>query len=133
MKVAISVKDNNLTFFTNAGHTPYFAVYNIKGSGMFKSFELEEVRKNPRTDLTPEEQKEGHQCSHDENANQEAHIKEHNKLGEVIQDCNFLVTKKACKNTANAITKYGVSIKKYNGEIETAPIVLNRVAGELNN
>ena len=37
MKVAIPVKDDSLTFFGNAGHTPYFAVYAVKGAGMFKA------------------------------------------------------------------------------------------------
>ena len=40
MKIAIPVKDENLTFFSNAGHTPKFAVYELSGTGMFKSFKL---------------------------------------------------------------------------------------------
>lgn len=37
MKVAVPVKDNNLSFLGNAGHTPYFAVYTIKVSIIYYS------------------------------------------------------------------------------------------------
>ena len=33
MKIAIPVKDENLTFFSNAGHTPKFAIYELTGTG----------------------------------------------------------------------------------------------------
>ena len=130
MKVAIPVKDTHLSFFGNAGHTPYFAVYTIKGGGMFKSFELEEVRPNPRTDLDAhKDEDESHHCSHDHD--DEAHVKEHFKMGEVLQDCDFLVAKRACKNTAKAMANYGVAIKKYNGLPDKADVVLNAVSAEL--
>ena len=48
MKIAIPVKDENLAFFPNAGHTPKFAVYTMAGSGMFRSFNLDNVKNNPR-------------------------------------------------------------------------------------
>lgn len=128
MKVAIPVKDTHLSFFDNAGHTPYFAVYTIKGGGMFKSFDLEEVRPNPRTDLDHGEEE--HHCSHDhEDA---AHVNEHFKMAEAIQDCDFLITKRACKNTVKAMENYGVSIKKYNGLPDKADTVLNTVSSQLN-
>jgi len=130
MKVAVPVKDSNLSFFANAGHTPYFAVYTIKGGGMFKSFELEEVRPNPRTDLDHEHEDEGHQCAHDHE--DEAHVQEHFKMGEILKDCDFLVTKSACKNTAKAMAEYGVSIKKYNGVPDKADAVLSAVSSQLN-
>ncbi len=130
MKVAVPVKDANLLFFANAGHTPYFAVYTIKGGGMFKSFELEEVRPNPRTDLGHEHEDECHQCSHDHE--DEAHVQEHVKMGEVLKDCDFLVTKSACKNTAKAMADFGVSIKKYNGLPDKANVVLSAVSSQLN-
>lgn len=130
MKVAVSVKDSNLGFFQNAGHTPYFAVYAIKGGGMFKSFELEEVRPNPRNDLDHEhEEGEHHTCSHDHE--DEAHVKEHFKMGEALKDCDYLVTKSACKNTAKAMSNYGIKIQKYKGAPMQAAAVLNAVASEL--
>ncbi len=129
MKVAVPVHDNTLRFFGNAGHTPYFAVYTIKGGGMFKSFDLEDIRANPRTDLDHEHEDEDHHCSHGHD--DEAHVKEHFKMGEVIEDCEFLVAKRACKNTAAAMANHGVKIKKYNGEPAKADAVLNSVSAQL--
>jgi predicted Fe-Mo cluster-binding NifX family protein len=129
MKVAVPVKDTNLSFFGNAGHTPYFAVYTIKGGGMFKSFDLEDVRPNPRNDLDHEHEDEGHQCSHSHE--DEAHVQEHFKMGEVLKDCDFLVTKSACKNTAKAMENYGVSIKKYKGSSDKSDAVLRDISSEL--
>jgi len=130
MKVAIPVKDDSLTFFANAGHTPFFAVYNIKGAGMFKSFELEAVRPNPRTDIDlDDDHAEGHLCEHDDG--DEEHAKAHYVMGEAISDCDFIVVKMACKNTAAAFTKQGIKIKKYSGETEKANIVLSKVSAHL--
>lgn len=129
MKVAVPVKDTNLSFFSNAGHTPYFAVYTVKGGGMFKAFELEEVRPNPRTDLDHGHEVEGHHCSHGHE--DEAHVQEHFKMGEVLKDCDYLITKSACKNTAKAMANYGVAIKKYKGLPNKAGAVLSAVSAEL--
>ncbi|HHD75115.1 MAG TPA: hypothetical protein ENL00_04785, partial [Nitratifractor sp.] len=79
MKIAIPVKDESLTFFGNAGHTPKFAVYEMIGGGMFRSFKLENVVDNPRDDLDHEHEDEEHHCEHDHN--DAAHIAEHNKMG----------------------------------------------------
>lgn len=130
MKVAIPVKDDTLTFFGNAGHTPYFAVYTVKGAGMFRAFELEGLRENPRTDLDHEHEDEGHQCSHDDN--DEAHVQEHFKMGEALEDCDFLVVSRACKNTAAAMAEYGVHLRKYSGEpAAKADAVLRSVSSQL--
>jgi predicted Fe-Mo cluster-binding NifX family protein len=129
MKVAVPVKDQALHFFGNAGHTPFFAVYTVKGAGMFRAFELEEVRENPRTDLDHEHEDEHHQCDHDDN--DEAHVQEHFKMGKVLEDCDFLVVKRACKNTAAAMAEYGVHIRKYGGEPAKADAVLRSVASQL--
>ena len=129
MKVAVPVKDKSLNFFGNAGHTPYFAVYNVKGGGMFKSFELEDIRQNPRTDLDHEHEEEDHHCSHDHA--DEAHVQEHFTMGKVLEDCDFLIVKRACKNTAAAMANYGVVIKKYNGDPNKADVVLNAVSSQL--
>ena len=129
MKVAVPVRDESLQFFGNAGHTPYFAVYTVKGAGMFRAFEFEGLRKNPRTDLDHEHEDEDHHCDHDDN--DEAHIKEHFKMGEALEDCDFLVVKRACKNTAAAMAEYGVRLKKYNGESAKADAVLRSVSAQL--
>jgi len=129
MKVAVPVRDDTLTFFGNAGHTPYFAVYTVKGGGMFKSFEFDALRANPRTDLDHSHDDEGHHCHHDHN--DEAHVKEHLKMGDTLQDCNFIVVKKACKNTAKAMEAQGVSIKKYSGDATDALAILRGVAAQL--
>jgi predicted Fe-Mo cluster-binding NifX family protein len=127
MKIAVPVKDKNLQFFGNAGHTPYFAVFTLKGSGMFRSFELEEVRGNPRTDLDDHEE-EGHHCSHDEN--DEAHVREHLKMGDALDDCDYMVVRRACKNTAKAMAEHGIKIKKYNGKGIEAKQVLQELSAE---
>jgi len=129
MKVAIPVKDDTLNFFGNAGHTPYFAVYTINGAGMFKAFKFVELRANPRTDLDHEHDDEDHNCSHGHD--DEAHVKEHLKMGEVLDDCDFIVVKRACKNTAAAMTNYGVSIKKYSGDATKADAILSGVSAQL--
>lgn len=128
MKVAVPVKDQTLSFFGNAGHTPFFAVYTIKGAGMFRAFELEELRPNPRTDLDHEHDDEAHECSHGHD--DDAHVKEHFKMGETLEDCDFLVVKRACKNTAAAMANYGVAIKKYSGEPAVAEAVLRSVSAQ---
>jgi predicted Fe-Mo cluster-binding NifX family protein len=113
MKIAVPVKDESLTFFGNAGHTPSFAIFEMIGSGMFRSFKLEEIRKNPRTDLDDHDDEEHHQCSH--GADDLEHVAQHFKMGEVLEDCDYLVVKRACKNTANAMKNYAVKILKYDG------------------
>jgi len=129
MKVAVPVKDNSMQFFTNAGHTPFFAVYTVKGAGMFRAFELEGLRPNPRTDLDHDHEDEHHQCAHDDN--DEAHAKAHLVMGHALEDCDFIVVQRACKNTAAAFTEYGVHIKKYSGEPAKAEAVLRSVSAQL--
>ena len=126
MKIAVPVRNTHLQFFGNAGHTPYFGVFELKGSGMFRSFVLEEVRKNPRTDLHDHE--EGHHCSHDDE--DEAHIKEHQKMGDTLNDCDYLVVKSACKNTAKSMTEHNIKIKKYNGQGIEAKQILQELSTE---
>ena len=114
MKIAIPVKDENLTFFSNAGHTPKFAIYELSGTGMFKSFKLNSVIANPRTDIDHDHAEEDHECNHGHD--DEEHIAEHNKMGVALKDCNYIVVRKACKNTANSFTSQGIKLVKYNGE-----------------
>ncbi len=129
MKVAIPVKDDTLTFFGNAGHSPFFAVYSMKGSGMFKSFTFEELRANPRTDIDPEHDEGDHHCSHDHH--DEAHEKEHYDMAKVLEDCNYLIAARACKNTAAAMANYGITIKKYTGDATKAESIISGVSSQL--
>ncbi len=132
MKIAVPVKDKTLTMFNNAGHTPYFAVFTVKGGGMFKAFELQDLRPNPRTDLEEEaheEEEEGHTCSHDHD--DEAHVQEHMKMGKALEDCDYLVVKRGCKNTARAMAEHGVGIKKYNGTQAVAGAILSEISAQL--
>jgi len=127
MIIAIAVKDESLTLFGNAGHTPKFAIYEMSGSGMFKSFKLKEIRDNPRTDLDHDED-EHHQCGHD--ANDQEHINQHNKMGVALDGCNYIVVQKACKNTANSMKAKGISIVKYAGDATKADAVLREIASK---
>ncbi|MFT7880742.1 MAG: hypothetical protein ABXS91_10160 [Sulfurimonas sp.] len=128
MKIAVPVKDKNLQFFGNAGHTPYFAVFKLKGSGMFRSFDLEDVRKNPRDDLDAQDHNEDHHCAHD--ADDEAHVKEHLKMGDALGDCDYMVVRRACKNTARSMTEHDIKIKKYNGQGIEAKQILQELSQE---
>lgn len=126
MKIAIPVKDENLTFFGNAGHTPKFAIFDMVGSGMFKSFKLDIVKNNPRTDLDHEDEE--HQCRHD--GDDAAHIAEHNKMGEVLDECDYIVVSKACKNTANTMNEHGVKIIKYTGKALQGDAILREISSQ---
>ncbi len=114
MKIAIPVKDEKLTFFSNAGHTPKFAIYDLSGTGMFRSFNLNSVINNPRSDLDHDHPEEEHACDHSHD--DEEHIAQHNKMGVALNGCDYIVVKKACKNTAKSFTSQGIKIVKYNGE-----------------
>lgn len=126
MKIAVPVKDKNLQFFGNAGHTPYFAVFALKGGGMFRSFEFEEVRENPRTDLGHHD--EDHHCSHDEE--DEAHVRQHLKMGDTLDDCDYMVVRRACKNTVKAMAEHAIKIQKYNGKGIEAKQILQELSVE---
>lgn len=130
MKIAIPVKDDTLTFFGNAGHTPKFAIFEVSGGGMFRSFKLDEIRDNPRTDLDEHEhdEDEGHQCSH--GADDEEHVAQHFKMGEVLEDCDYLVVKRACKNTANAMKNYAVKLVKYDGISPKSDAILRELSSK---
>lgn len=128
MKIAIPVKDETLTFFPNAGHTPKFAVFTMAGSGMFRSFNLEEVKNNPRNDIDHSHPEEEHDCDHDHN--DADHIEQHNKMGRVLTDCDYIVVKKACKNTANSFTSQGIKLIKYNGESFESNAILREVSAK---
>jgi predicted Fe-Mo cluster-binding NifX family protein len=126
MKIAVSVQGKDLTFFGNAGHTPAFAIFEVNGTGMFRSFKLSEIRNNPRDDLDHEHADEDHQCSHDHDDAE--HIAQHAKMGHVLEDCDYLVTKRACKNTALAMKNHGIKIVKYDGTATKSDTVLKEIS-----
>jgi predicted Fe-Mo cluster-binding NifX family protein len=126
MKIAIPVKDESLTFFGNAGHTPKFAIFSMNGSGMFRSFTLDEIKNNPRTDIDHDHADEDHQCSHDHDDAE--HIAQHNKMGVVLDECDYIVVSRACKNTANTMNDHNVKIVKYTGISKNANDILRESA-----
>lgn len=128
MKIAIPVKDENLSFFPNAGHTPKFAVYTMSGSGMFKSFNLDEIKQNPRSDIDHSNPEEEHACDHSHDDAE--HIEQHNKMGRVLKECNYIVVKKACKNTAKSFTSEGIKLVKYNGDSFESTKILNELSSK---
>lgn len=128
MKIAIPVKDENLNFFPNAGHTPKFAVFTMTGTGMFKSFKLDEIKQNPRTDIDHSNPEEHHACNHSHD--DEDHIEQHNKMGRGITECDYIVVKKACKNTAKSFVSEGIKLIKYNGESLEATKILNELSSK---
>lgn len=128
MKIAIPVRDENLVFFPNAGHTPKFAVFSVSGSSMFKSFKLEEVKNNPRSDIDHDHPEEEHACEHDHDDLE--HIEQHNKMGRALKECSYVVVKSACKNTAKSFTNEGIKVVKYNGESFLADDILKEVSSK---
>ncbi|WP_417333493.1 NifB/NifX family molybdenum-iron cluster-binding protein [Halarcobacter sp.] len=128
MKIAIPVKDENLSFFPNAGHTPKFAVYTMSGSGMFKSFNLDEIKQNPRSDIDHSNPEEDHACDHSHDDAE--HIEQHNKMGRALKECNYIVVKKACKNTAKSFTSEGIKLVKYNGDSFESTKILNELSSK---
>lgn len=128
MKIAIPVKDENLIFFPNAGHTPKFAIYTLNGSGMFKSFTLENIIQNPRTDIDHNDAHEEHECHHSHD--DEEHIAQHNKMGTALSDCAYIVVQKACKNTAHSFTSAGLKLVKYNGNAQEVGKILQETSSQ---
>lgn len=124
MKIAIGVKDDSLTFFGNAGHTPKFAIFDMNGTGMFRSFKLESIKNNPRTDIDHNDEE--HSCAHD--GDDAEHIAQHNKMGVVLDECDYIVVTRACKNTAKSMNEHGVKIVKYSGDAAKADAVLREVS-----
>ncbi len=128
MKIAVPVIDQTLKIAKNAGHTPYFAVFTV-GGGMFKTITLEDLRANPKMaghEISEEEHSGKHVCDHDEDDIE--HIKSHDTMAEAIKDCDYLMIKSACKNTANSMKEFGVKIKKYNGEKTNAKEALGEIS-----
>jgi predicted Fe-Mo cluster-binding NifX family protein len=129
MKIALPVENEYKKLFGNAGHTPMFAIYTLSGGGMFRSFTFDELRKNPRTDLDHHDHDdEHHTCDHDDG--DEEHIRQHDVMAEALEDCDYLVVKRACKNTARSMTNLGVKLVKYSGEAHEADTVLKELSAQ---
>ena len=67
MKVAVPVKDDTLQFFGNAGHTPYFAVYTVKGAGIvITSYSIHYTKlydhRRPPQGTAPRQQRKQERC-----------------------------------------------------------------------
>jgi len=122
--IAMNIHHKNLQFFGNAGHTPKFAIFNMNGTGMFRSFKSDTIKNNPRTDI--DDNDEDHSCAHD--GNDAEHIAQHNKMGVVLDECDYIVVTRACKNTANTMNEHGVKIVKYSGDASQADAVLREVS-----
>ncbi|MCI5969460.1 NifB/NifX family molybdenum-iron cluster-binding protein [Helicobacter sp.] len=126
MKIAIPVFDESLKVFNNTGHTPFFAIFEQSGNGMFKKIDYIELRKNPRGD---ENANRG--CAHkDEQMSEEeqiAHKNEHNVLGEIIHDCAVVLVKKACQNTAKVFNERGIKVCKMDRNCQSAKDALKYI------
>ncbi len=116
MKIAVPVHDESLKIFRNAGHTPYFAVFTIQGSGMFRTANLEGLRENPRVNLEAEagchHEHTGQECDEEKRA----HKEEHRVMAEILHDCDHLVVAKACKNTKQVLEEAGISVSAIQGQ-----------------
>ncbi len=51
-------------------------------------------------------------------------------MGKALKDCNYIVVKKACKNTALSFTSEGIKVVKYNGESFEAAKILNEISSK---
>lgn len=120
MKIAVCVRDDNLEVFENAGHTPFFAIFEPRGNGAFRSFELVDLRANPRANENEEHGNCTHEHSKMSKEERLQHIKEHEILGEILQDCTVLLTKRACQNTKKTLHNRGIIVKSVNMDCKIA-------------
>ena len=115
MKVALPVRDESLKVFQNAGHAPYFAVYEVVGGGMFRSFKFVETRRNQRENADHEHECEDSmgKCHHD--GDPEEHKNDHRIMAEILKDCSYLAVDKACKNTKLVFEEAGIKVVSVHG------------------
>lgn len=115
MKIAVPVHDDTLKLFRNAGHTPYFGIFTVAGSGAFRSTQLQELRENPRVNLEAEagcqHEHTGQECEEEKRA----HKEEHRVMAEILHDCDHLVVSKACKNTKQVLEEAGIQVSAIQG------------------
>lgn len=120
MRVAVPVWDESLKIFKNAGHTPFFAVFDVSG-GMFKSCNFVEIRQNPRVKEDHEHECESQltgKCSHEGQSEEERleHKEGHRIMAQIINDCSFLIADKCCKNTKLTMNDAGINVVSIHGE-----------------
>ena len=123
MKIAIAVKETSSEFFGNGGHAPRFAIYVRKSKKESEPFLFEETRTNPRTDRVldiPDEH-----CPHGDTHGEAT--KEHYDMAKVLHDCDYLVAKRVCQNSAEALLNYGIKIKKYTGESKESDTIIKEL------
>lgn len=130
MKIALPVHKDGVKIFKNAGHTPFFAVYEIVGAGMFRSFKLIELRANPRINEDHEgECEDSHgKCHHEGDA--EEHKNDHRIMAEIVKDCAVLGVDKACKNTKLVFEEAGIKVIATHG-CEKADDMLREVSKKI--
>lgn len=129
--IAVPVMDESLKIARNAGHTPFFAIFEV-GGGVFKTISLKEIRENPKMKghaCNESDHVGRHVCDHDKNDLE--HIKAHDTMAEAIKDCDFLMVKMACKNTANSMASFGIKLKKYNGNQTHADKALGEISATI--
>jgi len=123
MKIAIAVENVSLKLFGNGGHAPHFAIYNHKSNKADEPFVFEEIRDNPRTDRIldiPDEH-----CPHGDDHGEAT--KEHYSMAKVLHDCDFLIAKRVCQKSAEALLNYGIKIKKYSGESKESDTIIKEL------
>ena len=123
MKIAVPVHNDTLKIFGNAGHTPFFAVFTVSGSGMFRTLKLEGLRENPRANLEAEggchHEHTGEECEQEKHA----HKEEHRVMAEILNDCDHLVVAKACKNTKLIMEDAGIRVSAIQGALNANEMV----------
>jgi predicted Fe-Mo cluster-binding NifX family protein len=123
MKIAAPVHDDTLRVFANAGHAPFFAVFDISGNGKFRAAKLVDLRANPRVNLEAEDG-----CEHENNPQDEpleescyeSKREELRVMTAILSDCAELVTAKACKNARRAFSEAGVKVNALGGGYSNA-------------
>lgn len=130
MRVAIPVHNETKKIFKNAGHSPFFAVFEQSGSGPFKSFKFIELRANPRVDADHEHEcEDSHgKCHHE--GDPEEHKNDHRIMAEILKDCSYLAVAKACKNTKLVFEEAGIKVVGV-GDCEKAEDALKEVAKKI--
>lgn len=123
MKVAIAIQESSTDFFANGGHAPRFAIYSRKSNKASEPFLFETIRANPRTDRVldiPEDH-----CPHGDEHGEAT--KEHFNMAKTLEDCDYLVAKRVCQNSVEALRNYGIKIKKHVGEVQESDAIIKEL------
>jgi len=123
MKIAIAIKENSSEFFGNGGHAPHFAIYTRKSNKANDPFLFETTRINPRTDRVLDIPNE--HCPHGDSHGEAT--KEHFNMAKVLEDCDYLIARRVCQNSVEALANYGIKIKKYTGERKESDVIIKEL------